>query len=129
VTTELQLLGAAVVLGLIHLVWSSVAARRQQSWKWAGGPRDEPRPVTGRAARLERAFRNFLETVPLFAAALLAAHAGDRTGELTLWGSALYVGGRTLFLPLYAFHTGLLRSLAWFVSMAGLLLVVAALFV
>ena len=128
-TTELRLLGAAVILGLVHLVWSSVAARRQQSWKWAGGPRDEPRPVTGRAARLERAFRNFLETFPLFAAAVLAAHAGDRLGDLTLWGCVLYLVGRALFLPLYAFHTGLLRSLCWFVAMAGLLLVTAALFV
>ena len=128
-TPELRLLGAAIVLGLVHLVWSAVAARRQQSWKWAGGPRDEARPVTGRAARLDRAFRNFLETFPLFAAAVLAAHAAERIGDLTLWGSALYVVARALFLPLYAFHVGLLRSLAWFASIAGLLLVIAALFV
>ena len=128
-TTELRLLGVAVLLGLVHLIWSSVAARGQQGWKWAGGPRDEPRPVTGRAARLDRAFRNYLETFPLFAAALLAAHVGDSLGVLTLWGAWLYVGARIVYLPLYAFHVGLLRSLAWFVSIAALVLVVAALFV
>ena len=128
-SVELRLLAAAVVLGLVHLIWGALAARGQQGWKWAGGPRDEPRPVTGRAARLQRAFVNYQETFPLFAAAMLAAHVGDRTGDLTLWGGWLYVAARALFLPLYAFHSGLLRSLAWFVSIFGLLLVIAALFV
>jgi uncharacterized MAPEG superfamily protein len=43
--------------------------------------------VTGRAARLQRAFANFSETFPLFAAALLAAHIGDKLSDLTLAGS------------------------------------------
>jgi len=127
--TELQLLGAAVVLGLVHLFWAAGAARAQQGYAWAGGPRDEPRPVTGRAARLDRAFRNYRETFPLFAAALLAAGVADQTGSLTLWGAWLFVGARTAYLPLYAFHLGPARSLAWFVSMGGLLAVTAALFV
>jgi uncharacterized MAPEG superfamily protein len=128
-TTELRLLAVAVLIGLAHLVWAAAASRRQQGLKWAAGPRDEPRPVTGRAERLNRAFANFRETFPLFAAAVLAAHLGDCTGPLTLWGATLYVVGRALYLPLYAFPVGMLRTLVWFASMAGLLLVVAALFV
>ena len=128
-TTELRLLAAAVLIGLVHMLWAAAASRRQQGLKWAAGPRDTPRPVTGRAERLNRAFANFRETFPLFAAALLAAHVADRTGDLTLWGAVLYVAGRALYVPLYAFPVGMLRTLVWFVSMAGLLLVVAALFV
>ena len=128
-SAELQLLGAAVVVGLGHLLWAAGAARRQQGYAWAAGPRDGPRPVTGRAARLERAFTNYRETLPLFAAAVLAAEVADRTGTLTAMGAGLYVAGRAAFLPFYAFHLGLARSLAWFVSMAGLGLVVVGLFV
>lgn len=128
-TPELRLLAAAVVLGLVHLFWAAGAARAQQGLEWAGGPRDEPRPVAGRAARLDRAFRNYRETFPLFAAVLLAAHVGDRLGALTLWGAWLYVGGRAAFLPLYAYPVGLLRTVAYFTAMAGLTLVIAALFV
>ena len=126
---ELQLLGAAVVLGVVHLLWAAGAARRQQGYEWAGGPRDEPRPVTGRAARLERAFANYRETFPLFAAAVLAAEVSDRTGTLTLVGSAMFVAARAAYLPLYAWHLGLGRSLAWFAAMAGLGLVVLGLFI
>jgi uncharacterized MAPEG superfamily protein len=126
---ELQLLGAAVVLGVVHLLWAAGAARRQQGYEWAGGPRDEPRPVTGRAARLERAFANYRETFPLFAAAVLAAEVADRTGTLTLVGSAMFVAARAAYLPLYAWHLGLGRSLAWFAAMAGLGLVVLGLFI
>lgn len=128
-STELSLLGAAVVLGLVHLFWAAGAARSQQGYAWAGGPRDEPRPVTRRAARLERAFRNYRETFPLFAAAVLAAEVADRTGALTAWGTWLFVGARAAYLPLYAFHLGPARSVAWFVGIGGLLAVMAALFV
>ena len=70
---ELQLLAAAIVVGIVQLLWAAVAARGQQELKWAAGPRDEPMPIHGVAARLDRAFRNFMETFPFFAAAVLVA--------------------------------------------------------
>ncbi|MEH6676940.1 MAPEG family protein [Phenylobacterium sp.] len=125
---ELQLLAAAVVIGLIQLLWGAAAARRQQGLKWAAGPRDEARPIDGVAARLDRALRNFLETFPFFAAAVIVAYLGGKLGDLTLWGSVLYVAGRALYVPLYAAGVPLVRSLAWFAAMIGLILVVAAIF-
>jgi uncharacterized MAPEG superfamily protein len=126
---ELQLLGLAVIVGIVQLVWAAVAARRQQSLAWAAGPRDEPMPISGVAARLDRAFRNFMETFPLFAAAVLAAHAADSLSGLTLWGAGLYVAGRALYVPLYASGIPRIRTLAWAVAMVGLFMVTAALFV
>ena len=69
---ELLLLACAVVVGLVQLLWAAGAARAQQDLAWAAGPRDEPMPISGVAARLDRAFRNFMETFPFFAAAALA---------------------------------------------------------
>ena len=128
-TTELKLLAVAILIGIAAIFWGAYESRRQQGLKWAGGPRDQPRPVTGRAARLERALANYQETFPLFAAAVLAAHVADALGPLTLWGAWLYVVGRAAHLPFYAFHVGLLRTLAWAVSLTGLGLVIVALFV
>jgi uncharacterized MAPEG superfamily protein len=125
---ELKLLGTAVIIGLVQLFWAAVVARGQHDLKWAAGPRDEPRPLTGVAGRLDRAFRNFLETFPLFAAAVLAVVLTAKTGSLSLWGSALYVIARALYVPLYASGIPMLRSLVWLVSIAGLVLVVVALF-
>jgi len=126
---ELKLLGAAVVVGLVQLLWAAGAARAQQDLKWAAGPRDTPMPIGGVAARLERAFWNFMETFPFFAAGVLAcAAAGKLGGPLTIWGSGLYVAARALYAPLYASGVRGVRTLAWAVAMVGLGMVLTALF-
>lgn len=129
VAVELKLLGAAVIVGFVQLLWAAGAARGDQDLKWAAGPRDEPRPVGVRAARLDRAFRNFAETFPFFAAAVLAcAVAGKLGGPLTVWGAGIYVIGRALYVPIYAAGIPMVRSLVWVVAMVGLGMVLAALF-
>lgn len=125
---ELKLLGVAIVIGLVQILWGAAAARRQQGLKWAAGPRDDVRPLDGVAARLDRALRNFLETFPFFAAAVITAYLGGKLGDLTLWGSVLYVAGRALYVPLYAAGVPMVRSLVWFAAMVGLGMVVAAIF-
>jgi hypothetical protein len=125
---ELQLLATAIAIGLVHLLWAAAAARKQQGLLWAGGSRDEARPVTGVAARLDRAFKNFRETFPFFAAAVLAAYLTGKTGGgLCMWGSVLYVAGRAAYLPLYASGVRYWRSLVWSVSFLGLVMVVVSL--
>lgn len=127
---ELTLLGVAVIIGIVQLLWGAAAARAGgQDLKWAAGSRDEPRPVGVVAARLDRALKNFQETFPLFAAAVLAAVMAEKLGTLTLWGSWLYVVGRALYVPIYAAGTSGLRSLVWFVAIIGLLMVTASLFI
>ena len=125
---ELKLLGVAVIIGLIQMLWATAAARRQQGLKWAAGSRDEPRPIAGAAARLDRAFANFKETFPLHAVAVIVAYLAAKLGDLTLWGSVLYVGGRALHPIAYVLNVPYLRTLVWFVGFGGTLAVVAAIF-
>ena len=126
---ELQLLGLAVIIGVVQLMWAAAAAQAQRGdLKWNMGPRDEPMPIHGVAARLDRAFRNFMETFPLLAAAVLAAYLAGKLGTLTLWGAGLYVGARALYAPLYASGVSVIRSLVWGVSLVGVLMVAAAIF-
>lgn len=124
---ELQMLGWAVVIGLVHLFWAAVAAQPQRGLKWNAGPRDTPIELTGVAGRLQRAFANFRETFPFFAAAVLVAYLGGRLGTLTTVGAALYIGARAVYIFLYAFGVPFVRSLVWLVSMAGIGLILAAL--
>ena len=129
VPLELKLLAAAIVIGFVQLMWAAGAARAQQDMKWAAGPRDTPMPIKGVAARLERAFWNFMETFPFFAAAVLACAAAGQLGTtLTIWGAWLYVGARAIYVPLYATGIRGVRTLAWFVAIVGLGMVVVALF-
>jgi uncharacterized MAPEG superfamily protein len=127
-TIELATLGFSIVLGFVHIVLSSHAASRQRGYRWTASARDETMPpLSGTAGRLERALRNYLETFPFFAAAVLMAHVMDRHGALTIWGTQLYFWARVVYLALYAFGILLIRSLVWNVAATGIALVLAAL--
>ncbi|HKA73916.1 MAG TPA: MAPEG family protein, partial [Xanthobacteraceae bacterium] len=71
---------------------------------------------------------NFLETFPLFAAAVLLAHAAGKESALTWWGANLYFWARVAYLPLYASGVFLVRSLVWNIAAFGIFLLLAALF-
>ena len=126
---ELQMLSWAVVLGLVQLVVAATLGTQQRGLAWNAGARDgEPKPLTGVAARMDRALKNFLETFAFFAAAVLAVVATQHTSAHTALGAQLYFWGRVVYVPLYAAGTPYVRTLAWAVSMAGLLMVLLALF-
>ena len=129
VPVELKLLMAAVIIGLIQIVWATAAGSGgERDFKWLMGPRDEPKPVGVVAARLDRALGNFLQTFPLFAAALLACDFAGKFGTSTLYGAALYVIARALFVPIYAAGVPVVRTLVWTVSMIGIVMVIVAFF-
>jgi uncharacterized MAPEG superfamily protein len=94
-TLELKLLALSIVLGLVQIVLASHAASLQRGYVWTAGSRDEAVPVlTGVAGRLERALQNFVETFPLFAAAVLIAHVTATHSWMTEWGVQLYFWAR-----------------------------------
>ena len=91
---------------------------------WALGPRDESGAPVGKVgARLERAYRNYLETFPIFAALVLIAHGTEEHTATTAWGAQLYLYGRVLYVPLYAFGIPLVRSLAFTAATAGIVVI------
>lgn len=120
---ELQFLAWAIVLGIVQLLLAAMLVTRQRGLAWNTGPRDTSPPLTGVAGRSDRALRNFLETFPFFAAAVLAVTVAGRTSELTALGVQLYVWARVAYVPLYLGGVRYVRSLAWMVAMAGLALV------
>jgi uncharacterized MAPEG superfamily protein len=128
--TEFTMLGLSMVLGLVHLLIAARVGNSQRGIQWNVGPRDQPPPpVSAFAGRLERASRNFMETFPFFAAAILADHAMNRFSWMTVVGAQVYLIARVIYLPLYGAGVPVFRTLTWLVSLVGLLLVIAALFV
>ena len=129
-TTELTYLALTLILALVQVFLPAGARTVEFGSKWNAGSRDETpaakKPLTG---RLERAQANLFETLPLFIGAVLIAHVAGRNGVLTEWGAALYFWARVVYVPLYAFGVPYVRSLVWTVSFAGLVLILAALFV
>jgi uncharacterized MAPEG superfamily protein len=120
---ELWVLLASAVLGLVHLSAASFAFKAQVGNQYTVGARDENIQPRGLAGRLHRAHRNFHETFSLFAVCVLVVHVTDSYGALSYWGSILYVFGRILFLPLYAYGVVWVRTFSWNLATLGLVMV------
>ena len=128
-TTEFQALGLSVILGLAQVLLAACLAIRERGLGWAFSPRDEAMPpLKGLAGRVDRAFYNFMETFPLFATVVLVAQFMGVHSALTVWGAGLYLWARVVYLPIYMAGVRVLRTLTWFVSIAGIVLFLVALF-
>ncbi len=119
--TEIQMLVWTVILGLAQLLIAAGLSTAQRGAKWNVSARDgQPEPLRGVAGRMDRAFRNLMETFPFFAALALAAIVADRADAATALGAQLYFWARLVYVPLYAFGVPYLRSLVWAVGLWGL---------
>jgi uncharacterized MAPEG superfamily protein len=125
---ELKMLGWSVFLGLLYIAVAASLGTQQRGLKWNAGNRDgELKSLTGVAARADRASRNFLETFPFFAAAVLVVVLQGKNTAHTAMGAELYFWARVVYLPVYMIGIPYLRTLVWAVSIFGLLMVAAAL--
>ena len=119
-TTELTYLAWAIVLGLVHAIATGQFTTVQKGPRYAMSARDVPEPLTGVGARIERAFANYMQTFPFFAAAVLAAHAAGRHGALTTFGAGLYFWCRVAYVPIYAAGVPVVRTLAFLGGVVGI---------
>jgi uncharacterized MAPEG superfamily protein len=127
-TADLWALVAAMLLAVVQLTISSVLTLRQLGGAWVAGPRDEPREVTGVSGRFVRAYRNLLEIFPQFVAALFLVHAAHATGSLSTIGAWVFVIGRLLYVPAYAFGPMGVRPICWLAAQVGIFMIVADVF-
>ena len=121
-THELTYLLYAAILLVAHCLIQATFSDLSKGIGWALGPQDEARDQSVFAGRLQRALRNYLETLPAFIAlAAIIAITGQGT-ETTAMGAALYFWARVAYIPCYVSGVPVIRSIAWFVSLAGLAL-------
>src|SRR3974390_1285218 len=100
--TEIQWLAYALPLGVVHVLIAATMSILQRGLVWGFSNRDiEVRALVGPAARAQRASANFLETFPLFAAAVLAVVLTKMNNAHTVEGAELYFWARVVYLPVY----------------------------
>ena len=127
--TEFTMLALAVVLGLFQLLIAARAGNSQRGLRWNVGARDAAPPSVGKVAgRLERAYRNFMETFVFFAVAIVLCALAGRHNWATIWGAEIYLAARIIYLPLYAFGVPVLRTLVWLMGTLAIILLLVALF-
>jgi uncharacterized MAPEG superfamily protein len=126
-SVEIQILFCAIALGLIQIVLCVGTTLVVRGVPWGVGPRDEPGKASGRiGGRIERAYKNFLETFPMFAVAVLVDHALGKSTPLTVLGAQLYIWARLIYVPAYVVAVPFTRTLVWSASLVGILLVMSA---
>jgi len=121
---ELTLLVCSVVLTFVQLLVAVGGATLQVGLPTLAGNRDNVPALSGWAGRAQRAHRNMLESLVLFAAVVLIAVVAGRANATTLLGAKLFVWARLAYAVIYVIGIPWVRTLAWTVSVVGLVLIV-----
>ncbi|MBI1199205.1 MAG: hypothetical protein GC203_15200 [Phenylobacterium sp.] len=127
-SVELQILVCAVALTLIQMLVAVAGSFSQSSLPVLVGNRDGMAEYPGWAGRAHRAHRNMLESLVLFAALVLVAHAAGRENAMTALGAQLFIWGRAAYAVIYVVGLPWVRTAAWAVALAGVVLILAQLF-
>ena len=121
---EIRILALGALLLFIHVFVAIRFKTAQYGRSWNIGARDEALPpANAMTGRTMRAQANFQETFPIAIVALLGVVLAGKTSATTALGGWIWLGARAVYLPLYAAGIPVIRTLAWGVGMAGLVMV------
>ncbi len=128
-SVELQILFCAFALGILQLLLATTASVLGRGFTWGVGTRDEGWPPLGKfGGRLERSYKNFLETFPFFIAVVLLAHALGKSTHVSVLGTQVYIWARLLYIPAYVLGIPVVRTLIWTASLVGIVMVGLAIY-
>ena len=125
---EMLLLLWAVVLMFVQMLIAAQGAFAQTGLVTLAGNRENFPVLTGWAGRAQRAHRNMMENMVLFVALVFLVIAAGRTNQMTILGAELFFWGRFAYALIYLAGWPWVRTLAWFVSVVGMVLIALQLF-
>ncbi len=127
-TIELwMLMGSVVVLFGTIVVQVLITIANNGLVSAAGNRTDVAYPPPGIAGRAERAVRNTVYALAMFAPVVLTAKVAGVSNDMTVLGAQLFFYARIAYSVVYVIGISWLRTAVWGVSMAGIGLVMFAL--
>ena len=121
---ELNLLIWAAALTIVQMLVSALGSISQIGLSTLAGNRDNLTDTTGWASRAQRAHRNMLESIAVFAILVLSANLMNISNDMTVLGAQLFFfWGRVAFSIIYVAGIPWVRTAAWGVSLVGLILI------
>jgi uncharacterized MAPEG superfamily protein len=120
---ELTLLIWSVGLTFIQMLIAVSGATLEFGLPTLAGNRDGLPPAEGWAGRAQRAHRNMLESLVLFAALILVTEITNKDNEMTGLGAQLFFWARVVYAIIYTVGLPWARTAVWGVSVAGLVLI------
>jgi uncharacterized MAPEG superfamily protein len=125
-TAEMMYLVWTVALTFILALIAVNGAMLEVGLPKLAGNREHMPEITGWAGRAIRAHRNMLESLVLFAILVLVAQIANIHTGMTLLGAQLFFWGRVAHAVIYIAGIAWARTLAWAVSVAGLVMLFIA---
>ncbi len=126
-TPELTLLFWSAVLTFVQMLVAVSGATLQVGLPILAGNRDKLPEITGWAGRAQRAHRNMLESLVLFAVLVLLVHVLQKANATSALGVQLFFWGRVAYAAIYIVGVPWVRTGVWFVSVIGMVLVASRL--
>jgi uncharacterized MAPEG superfamily protein len=116
----------SIALWLAHIVVQGVFASSAVGASYLASNRDaQPRGADDVPyARATRALRNYIENFVPFVAADLGLMVTHHAPE---WGATIWILARIAYLPLYVAGVSPARSIAWVISVIGLVIMLVSL--
>ena len=121
--SEMSLLLWSVALTVVQMLVAVSAATLQVGLPRLAGNRENMPELAGFAGRAQRAHRNMLENLVLFAVLVLMAQLAGRTNALTQVGAMLFFWGRVAYAVIFLAGIPWLRTGAWTVSVLGIVVI------
>jgi uncharacterized MAPEG superfamily protein len=122
-TPVLSLLVWSVVLMFAQVLLAVSGATLQVGLVKLAGNREDVPVLTGWAGRAQRAHRNMIENLVLFAALVIVAHLAGKTGGMVLLGAKIFFWARLAYALIYVAGIPWLRTASWAVSVVGMILI------
>jgi uncharacterized MAPEG superfamily protein len=122
-TPDLTYLLMSVVLTFVQVLIAAAAANQTVGLTTLAGNREDVPVLTGFAGRAKRAHLNMIENMVLFSALVLIAVVAQKTNATTAMGAMIFFWARLLYAVIYLIGVPWLRTLAWAVSVIGMIMV------
>lgn len=119
-TLDLHALVATAALALALGFLPGPSRMRRGGMSWGVGNRDRPPPdEPAWIGRCERAQKNLLENLPLFAALVLSAHVAGENDAITAYAALGFLAARITHAAVYLAGVTYVRTLAFYASLAA----------
>lgn len=127
-TTELLMLGAAGGLLLLLTLIQGTRNVLVLGLVTAAGNQHDIAPWIGFNDRLNRAIRNQIEGIAIFAPLVLSIAVAGLANETTAMGAQLFVASRLVHAIVYTIGIHWVRTAAWTAGVVGIVMVASPLF-
>jgi uncharacterized MAPEG superfamily protein len=113
----------SVILCFVQMLIAATGANTQVGLPTLAGNREDLPEMTGWAGRARRAHLNMIENLVLFAALVLIAATAGKANATTAMGAMIFFWARLAYAVIYLIGIPWLRTLAWFVSVIGMVMI------